>query len=228
LALYNNSNGKLGLWGWGIESTPSFTIDSESSRILRIEHLGVDSIINRLTLYYDRTLRNVSVTTGSAEGQFRDFAKTLDWYNGLSYLTTALTSKSESLYGKRVLNDAAYPWLGDSASAENVARAILSTYALPQKYILVDVPYDLYSSIDMLDVGYIVSPNLPAQFGTSMNAKLPTYNKTEVDIYQGGYSKRAKSYRVQVEGREINWNINEYPTLTLTCRWLDNYPTDPT
>ena len=228
LALFNNSSGKLGLWAWGVESTPSFTIDSESSRILRVEHQGVGSIINRLTLYYNQTLRNLNVVTGSAEGQFRDFAGTLDWYNGLNYLATALTSKSEALYGKRLLNDAAYPWLGDSASAESVARAILSTYALPQKYILVDVPYDLYSTIDMLDVGYIVSPNLPAFHGTSMSAKLPTYNKTEVDIAQGAYWKRAALYRVQVEGREINWNINEYPTLTLTCRWLDNYPTDPT
>lgn len=111
---------------------------------------------------------------------------------------------------------------------EKVAEFLATTYALPHTFVTIELPFFDYTSLDMMDVITVTHPDLPAYFGTTSNAKLPTYNNTETPISQGHYWKRAQSYRMQIEAKEMAFNIDGYPTLRLTCRVLDNYPKDPT
>ena len=85
-----------------------------------------------------------------------------------------------------------------------------------------------YYAVDLMDIVTLVHPDLPAHFGTSSNAKLPTVSGEDEEITLGHYFKRAKPYRVQIESRTINFNLDSFPTVTFEARLLDNYPNDPT
>ena len=79
-----------------------------------------------------------------------------------------------------------------------------------------------------MDVVEVVHPSLPSYFGASSDAALPTYEGADVEISERQHFKRAKRYRTQIEGKEIDWSFTGHPRIRLTARLLTNYPIDPT
>jgi hypothetical protein len=69
---------------------------------------------------------------------------------------------------------------------------------------------------------------LPAYFGTSANAKLPSYDGTELNPIGGHYWKRAQPYRAQIEAKETIFNAGGTSKLRLDCRLLLNSPKEIT
>ena len=107
-------------------------------------------------------------------------------------------------------------------------RFFASVYAHPHNFVRFEVPLFKYSTLDILDVINLVHPDLPAFHGTSSNAKNPTYGTDDVPVNVGNYWKRAKSYRAIIEGKQIDMDRDDFPTLLVTARILNNYPKDPT
>ena len=230
LALANSTTaGKsLGVYVWGEEISSSATFTDENSRVLSIEQRGTETIVNRVAMYFDRRLRDLDIVTGSAEGGFRNYAQMVNWTDGTNSIATALCSESQTVFGVRPLAESAFDWLNDSASAEVMAAYFMSLYGKPHSYVTVEVPMFSAETLDVLNVITIIHPALSAYFGTSSLAKAPSYGGDPGDPGLGQYLKRAKSYRAQIEGKSLYFNLGDIPTIRLTCRILDNYPTDPT
>ena len=230
LGLVNSTtSGKnLGVYVWGSESTSAATFSDENARIVSIEQRGTETIVNRLSMYFDQRLVDLDITTGSAEGEFRNYAQTVDWTVGTNTIATALATESQDVFGVRPLADSAFNWLNDSASAEVMAAYFMSVYAKPHTYVVLEAPMFDVTALEVLDVVTIVHPALSAYFGTSSLAKAPSYGGDPGDPGEGQYLKRAKAYRAQIEGRQLNFNLGDVPTIRFACRILDNYPADPT
>lgn len=226
-----NSTTPLAFYAWGTSTTPTVRLSQEDTQIISLERKGTETIINRLTLLYDKRVKDTQLVGVRTQDGQTDFAGVIDWRYTTSALTTALSTNSRSLYGDRVLDAPEHPWIGDSTTAEEMAKYYLGVFAYPLAYATVEVPYLKYSAIEIMDVIYIVHPDLPSYFGTSSNAALPTYGTTtltEVDLIQGNYWVRAQEIRAQVEGKEIIIGDSDYPRLRLNLKLLLNYPADPT
>lgn len=226
-----NSSTPLAFWAWGTTSTPTVRLCQEDTVILSVDQRGVETIINRLGLLYDKRVKNLDLIGERTQDGRTDYAGYLNWRYDTNSLTTTLSTRSQSLYGDRVLSNPGHDWAADSATAEELAKYYLSVFAFPSVYVSVEVPYLKYSTLDIMDVIYIVSPDLPSYFGTASSAPLPTYGTTslsEVDLLQGNYLVRANEYRAQIEGKEFILGETDYPRLRLDLKLLLNYPADPT
>src|SRR5262249_1566610 len=150
---------------------------------------------------------------------------------------TDLCHQSVSLYGKRAVKETDYPllsrWRGLSPdpldTAEVVARYTLARYALPSTIVPVVVPYFDYSTLSLLDVIDISHPHLPNFPGTSMEARLPTFDGAIYANINGGYPwRQVKRYFGQIEGMSVVLGPQQFPLMKLKVRLLENYPKDMT
>jgi hypothetical protein len=196
---------------------------------LGVQQLGTDTIINRITMYYDKRFWTAGFDTGNAQGEYRNYVGILDWYDGLDTRTTNLLSQSVSLFGSRELSEPTFDWIrsGSIDSSEKMAEYYAAVYALPTIIVTLDVPLSQYSDLEIFDIITLSHPGMPSFLGTTSNAVLPDYDNDETDIGNSHYWKRAKSYRMQIEGKQINFSPTSYPTLRLVCRVLIN-SNDPT
>jgi len=220
-------NNKLGFYAWGTNITSSATItDEDTLGDISVTFAGVETVVNRVSFAYKKTLRYSNITDRIAT-QNRQYTYTLNWNKNISSYVAFLVGNSEDLYGARVLKDSKYDFVPNTGSAECLAKFILNTYKNPSVFVEFEVPFFKYSTIDLLDVVTLVHPGLPAYFGTSQNASLPTYTGIPVDLLMGDYLKRAKPYRAQIEGREVTFDSNSIAKIRFTARLLLN-PNDPT
>lgn len=224
---HNGASKQLSFWQWGTTQTASVVITDEDCEILNIEERGIETIVNRFTFYYDRRFRDVDFTTGSAQGEFKNYAGTLDWYASKNYLTEHYSSVSASIFGTKPAAAASFDFIADSASATRLAEFIAARAGFPYRYVELEVPFFKYRTLELLNIVEILHPALPAFYGTSAKARLPTYDGEEVDLIGGHYWKRAQRYRAQIESKEIVFNPGGISMLRLGCRLLTNSK-DPT
>lgn len=228
IALINGASKQLEFFQYGTTLATTAVITDEEATILSVEQRGIESIVNRLTIYYDRRFRDLDFTTGSSQGQFKNYAKTLDWYSSLNPLTTYYSAASYALYGNKAQAESALDYFADSTSAQWLAQFMLGNGAFPHWYAQIEVPFFKYRTLECLNVIEILHPDLPAYFGSSANAKLPTYTGTDVEATSGHYFKRAVRYRAQIEAKEFIFNAGGISRLRLDCRLLTNYPREVT
>jgi hypothetical protein len=228
LAPVGSTTEKIGLWMWGGTQATSAIFTNENSRILSYEQRGVESIVNAFTFYYDRRLRDLDIVSGSAEGQFRNFAGTLNSYPDKNALTTYLAGISKTLFGVRPLLDVTYDFIADASSAQWLEQFLLATGTMPGDYVELECDFMQYRSLKLLQVVEILSPELPGFFGTSPKAKNPTNNGVEIDIMNGDYWMRADRARAQIESLQMISRRRGSSKLRLGCRLLTNFPRDPT
>lgn len=226
-----NSSTPLAFYAWGTTSSPTVRLSQEDTVVLGVDQRGPETIINRLGLLYDKRVRDTDIVGIRTQDGRTDYAGYLNWRYSTNALTTTLSTRSQSLYGDRVLSGPEHEWAADSATAEELAKYYLSVFAFPSVYVSVEVPYLKYSTLEIMDVILIVTPELPGYFGTASSAPLPTYgtgSQDEVDLLLGNYLVRANEYRAQIEGKEFILGETDYPRLKLDLKLLLNYPADPT
>lgn len=228
LAPVGSTTEKIGVWMWGATQTTAAIFTNENSEILNYEQRGVESIVNAFTFYYDRRLRDLDIVSGSAEGQFRNFAGTLNSYPDKNALTTYLAGLSKTIFGVRPLLDVTYELIADSTSAQWLEQFILATGGMPGDYVELECDFMQYRSLKLLQVVEILSPELPGFFGTSPKAKNPTNNGVEIDLMNGDYWMRADRARAQIESLQMISRRRGSSKLRLGCRLLTNFPRDPT
>jgi hypothetical protein len=225
--LFNGGASSLALYAWGTNRTTPAVIGDDDATIDSVDFLGVESVINRIIMYYDKRIIAADAASAAAQGAFQNYAKTLDWLYSTDTWTALISTLSETLYGRRELNDRVFDLINDDDSAEAVAKFLASVYREPWVFTTFRVPFFKYNSLDLFDVVELVHPGMPSHFGTTADANLPTYGGADCDILQGHHLKRAKRYRVQIEGKEVNWNLGGFPELKITARVLNN-AVDPT
>lgn len=228
--VYMNSPTKIGLWMFGVNnpSVANYTFTQERVSISSAEKRGIETITNRISMYFDKRLRDLDIVRGATDGQFRNYFGSLNWYPTLNDTTRAIAGASETIYGARPLDDQTYDFIASTSSAEWVARYLLITGAFEDTYALIECDWFENKALEMLDVVDILSPELPAFYGTSPNAHLPTFAGTETDLLGGNYLARAKPYRGQIEEKALIFRKGAAPRLRLTCHLLTDSPQDPT
>lgn len=227
IAQFNGGTDSLGLWAWGTETDPVAVLSDEDLEAVDVQGGGTESIVNRVMFFYDKRVKDLDISRGTSTGQFRNWAGSLDWYNGKNSLVTALANDSEDAFGKREVAVQGYPLIGSLVSAERLAEFLMSVYSMPTETATLRGPWGVASGVDLLDVVEIVHPDLPAHFGTSPNPALPAFDGETVEALLTTYPKRGKRYRAIVEGKRISFD-NSIAVATITARLLNNFPTDPT
>lgn len=227
LTLNSSSTTPFGFWAWGGTETEDATISDEDANVTDYEILGSETVVNDVEIYYSDILRNIDVVTGSAQGEFKNFAAQARIYYGTNSIYTAICGPSYNAFGTRKNATVTYPLVGDSASAVSVSNYLVRVYQFPHQYVDIEVPFWKYKALALMDAVRLVLPQLPAFFGTASNAALPSYAGTSVDINEGQYLKRAAHVRAQVEGFQVFFDSEQVPKLRLGLRLLTNLY-DPT
>ena len=210
----------LEIYSENVTQTSAATITDEDSFIISVREDPIDATcINDIEMYYTKKLITADIVSGTSEGTLTQYVS--------RYLMSDPNTDSGTLFGKRVLQTNTFDFINEATTAQNIASTIINKWAMPQVYVTAEVPLSKYSNLDILDVVEILHPDLPAFFGTSYNAKLPSYDGGV--IAQGGmYEKRAKRYRAQIEARQIVYRKEHPALMQIVCRLLLNAPYDPT
>lgn len=210
----------IGLWAWGTKAEAVYTIGDDDLEVIGFDMLGAETVINTVEMYYNETLRPLTTFTGNTQGQFRAYQSRLYWTYATNAETAAISTGSYTCFGERKNKDTSYKWLHDDQSAEFIARFLIKHYREPHNYVDLYIPYWKYKAIKIMDVLNIVSTKLPAFFGTSPDATLPSYGG-EASVYSDGFQfMRANLYRAQVEARRVVFDESGAPRLKLSLRLL--------
>lgn len=219
------SNGQLAPYAWGSELTSVTKFTQENSKVLRNLKLDSSYVVNNIKIGYDKQLIYFDSINLASQGIPSDFTASLNIdYNTAGYGHIAY---SDSLYGKRYLDNSLYGFINTSAQATRLAEYYLSNFNQPPVYVELEIPFDYFSDLEVTNVIEIKHPSLPTYFGGSPNTKMSHYDGEEVDPIEGNIMTRAKTYRAQIESYRISFNEDAVPTLFVTCRLLLN-SYDPT
>ena len=227
-ALVPLSNGKLALWPWGTTSavTKVFT-DADIVEIGQIQETDPSTVINNVTVEYGKNFTNV-FDQYEASGKPENRSGVLVISKDTSGYYYGLLNKSESLYSKRQLEDSGTQFIGDASTALSRAMYYILRHDHPHRTFDVTIPYFDNSTLKLMDIVDIESVHLPAHFGTSSKARLPTYTGIEVDVYKGEYPRQVQRRRCQIIGLSNDYD-GSYPRLVMTVREIKGrHKNDPT
>jgi hypothetical protein len=215
----------LGLYGYGYTQTSVTTIDDEDAKIVSIEFGGTQTIVNRCLMYYDNQLDKIKdVRPLSSDGSYKEYQASYDTSKDTTGVTgayAALIARSQGLYGVRDLSQQAFDFLSyraSTTSAAAVAKAIIQQFSDPDITIRFQIPFYKYQTLKIFDVIRLSHPDLPSHLGTSSEAHLPLTSGTGVDLTRGEYFKRAKDYRLLIEGIDLQLSSGTIPVLDLSCK----------
>lgn len=227
--LFLNNSGKLALWAWGEHQEPTFNIPQSDIKVNSFRINDASNVINSFIAYYNKILGETNFLKQSTQNEFKDYAGALlQTDQSTNTLYDKLSTASRAMFLNRNLEDNRFDWINDSISMQSVAYYFLAKLALPISEVDIEIPFDKYQAINLLDVGTIQSPSLPNFYGAWPDATPIYTDGVAVDWKLGEYTTYAKTYRAQVEGKRVKLNLNGAPTLVLNLEILQNYPADPT
>ena len=219
---------RYSVWLFGGTKDSAATFTDENSRIISIECLGFETVVNNVKFYYKRDARQLDLLKAAQAQQFRDYTKLLDLKYFTSAEATQITARSYYNFGHRANEIADYNLINDTQSAYFVFRMLAGQYGFPNWYITIETPYIEFYNIEAQQNVELLHVDFPAYFGTSPNPSMISYNGSTVDISPEVYPKRAERQRCIVEGKEINFDSNGAPYIRFTLRALVNSPYEPT
>ena len=211
----------VGLYAQGSKITPSFAIDDENAKLLNVEISGVETIVNKIQIVFNRTFQT-RLESLLADGGLNNYQNIVSSDTDSFDVPYDLVARSISTWGERPLDNITYGWITQTQTAKSVASLLLRRFNAPAWMIEVEVPFNKYSNIGCMDVGILKMASLPDYFGTSLDARLPTAgtDANTVDLIKGHYWKRYKSYRVQVESNSIVFSNSEPLKRVLTLKTI--------
>jgi len=193
----------IGLYAYGSELDTSFDFTDDDISIEAIDWLGTESIINRAkVLYAPIKLASNKAYLNSTYSNSFDTASEVN--------NAATLSKSQ--YGLCELADNAFDGIYPSGfSARALARMFILRYSQPSAYVTFLIPFKKASDLQLMTVGTIQSPQLPAFFGTAGFVKFPACadDFTPSIPVVNDYLKRAQRYRIQIEGFNLILDMQE-------------------
>jgi len=220
--LIPQANGQLALWHWGTELAVSGAIEDELLQFDGAEIGGVETIINRVQGVYGQRIINNSVEALMSDGSLSKYSAAFDSFADTSDIDYPLTVLSQSFYGIRELGNIENQWIGDAASMASFAALTLRLFPLPKMTALVTL---LDRDASELQVGEVVSfrsVSMPAQYGTTHNARqaLAGTEEEATTLIGGHYWKRQQKYRCLIEGSSLELSKTTAPERRLNLRVL--------
>jgi len=213
----------VGLYAEGTNIPTSFIIDDEQAKLISYEIGGVDTIINKIQMVFNRTIRS-NTESLLAQGGLNNYQSTVDSEVDSLDVPYADIDRSIATWGERLLDSISFPWITLTQTAKSVGALILRKWNKPQRIITLEVPYNKYSTIELMQTGIVKMTGLPDYYGTSLDARTVTAGTgtDPTDLIKGHYWKRYKSYRVQVEGNDIVFSATEPIKRVLTLNVLED------
>lgn len=136
----------------------------------------------------------------------------------------AISEKSYELYGKIAKKVDAYDLIADEASMVQVAVLILMMNRHPSMYVDIDLPYEQFKDIRLMDVIRIDSAYSPSEYGSTISPDPYIYTDTSDDNHEcsivNRYGRtRGQGLDCQVHRREVVLNKkDELAILRLSCK----------
>jgi hypothetical protein len=222
------SSGKLALWPFGSElSVTRVFTDAEILELGSIQETDPSTVINNIKISYNKDYLNIN-DQWEASGQAANSGGVLVVNKSTSDFYSTLLTNSETLYGKRELEESGSQFIGDETSATTRALYFATRHEHTHRTFNITVKYFDNTDLKLMDVIDVLSVHLPAYFGTSSKARLPTHEGEDVDIYKGEYCKSAQRRRCQIIGLNNDYD-GDFPKLVITCREIKSrHPNDPT
>lgn len=217
------NSGKFAVWAWGANYPVKRVFTDEDVNILNYRILDTSSVVNNITVGYDKgALVNESARL-SVPKTTDSFKRTFSTSKLSAYIRSKLSDNSQSLYGEKNLEELNLNWIGDPQSISVMTEYYLSNFDHPHALVQIEVPFFENSDIELLDIVEILSTTLPASGGSSSNARNPQYDGEEFKIYQSKFNKRAQRYRCQVVSKTADWASGQLPKSTLEVRIIKPY-----
>lgn len=197
--LSSTNSKKIGLFAWGSELTRVARIDDRKLKSFKITYGNRSTVINNVTLSYNRTTLNKTsallLTQGANAG-----------YDSVIAEKSISGSDSKAIYGTNNLSDSAFQYINDLTSANSVADFYLKSFNDVYAQIEFTYPFLDNEDIDEIlssQVIELITAKLPVVYGTNSNP-LPIYFEGEDGIETNGVDLiRARKYRVQVKSKKI-------------------------
>lgn len=222
------SSGKIALWPWGAMSNPVrvFT-DAEIIELSGIEETDPSTVINNIRIGYSKNYLNI-FDQWEASGQASNLGGVVAINKNSGPPYSVYLGNSETIYGKRELEQTDYQFIGDSTSATTRALYLATRHDHTHRVFSMTVPYFDNTDLKLMDVIDVISVHLPSFLGSSSNGRLPTYNGIENDVFNGEYPKQAQRRRCQIIGINNDYD-QDFPKLVLKVREIKpRHFNDPT
>jgi len=223
-ALVPLSNGKIALWPWGNTGSVVRTFtDADIIEIGNIEETDPSTVINNIRIEYGKNFTQV-FDQWEASGK----ASNISGVVVVNKSTNPILTNSESLYGKRELEESGTQFIGDVTTATTRALYYILRHEHTHRTFNITVSYFDNTDLKLMDVIDVLSVHGPSYFGSSGKGRPITYTGTEVDIWKGEYIKEATRRRVQIIGLNNDYD-GDFPKLVITCREIKpRHKNDPT
>lgn len=222
------TSGKIALWPWGNTSTVTrvFT-DADIIEVGSFEETDPSTVINNIKIEYGKNYLNIN-DQWEASGKAENLTGVIVINKGTSGYYNSILANSETLYGKRELEESGSQFIGDSTSATTRALYYALRHEHTHRTFTITVPYFDNTDLKLMDVIDICSVHGPSYFGSSSRARLPTYTGIEVDIYKNEYPRQATRRRCQIYGLNNDYD-GDFPKLVITLREIKpRHKNDPT
>lgn len=222
------SSGKLALWPWGnTGSVVKVFTDENILSVGTISESDPSTVINNIRIEYGKNFTQV-FDQWEASGKPENLEGVVVINKGVSGYYNSLLANSESLYGKRELEESGSQFIGDLTSATTRALYFALRHEHTHRTFEIVVPYFENTDLKLMDIVDVLSVHLPNYYGTGFNAKYPTLNGLEIDPAQGEYWKQASRKRCQILGLRSDYD-GTYPKLTILLREIKSrHLNDPT
>lgn len=215
--LYPSNTGGYNLWTYGTDIAEDYELSEADCVITDIVTLGKGSIINSVTINYDRRGIPLSNQETQRDRNLRNYRKSQLFEFGTDE-TGAISFGSESLYSKEELNSISenIDWAFTDANARRLARYFLSTKTDELLILNIAVPAlkNNFSNVKLGDIIRLVHIDLPYEFGTASDGieKLPSYLGEVNDSFLFGEPWRRSRdmlFRVVSRAPSISFNQEE-------------------
>jgi hypothetical protein len=227
--LYPSNTGGYNLWSYGTDISEDYELSEADCVITDIVTLGKGSIINSVTINYDRRGIPLSNQETQRDRNLRNYRKSQLFEFGTDE-TGSIAFGSESLYTKEELNSISenIDWAFTDANARRLARYFLSTKTEELLILNIAVPAlkNNFSNIKCGDIIRISHIDLPYDFGTAADGyeKLPSYlGDVNESFLFGEPWRRCRDlvFRVTNRAPSINFNQDE-PMIQLVIEEISN------
>lgn len=207
--------GGYNMWSYGVDIIEDYEISEADCIISDYATLGKGSIINSVTLNYDRRRIPLTVLETQRTNDSQNYIKSTLFENG-SNAVGAIAYGSEELYDKEELSNIAenIEWFSSTADAERLAEYFLSTKTEELIIFSIALPalkYN-YKDIKLGDIIRISHIDIPYEYGTAADGveKLPSFEGQVLENFNFKEPwRRARDLLVRVVAKAPQIRMNQ-------------------
>ena len=181
----------LGMYAHGTADTPVATLDDEDFRLISLSIGGVETVVNRATAIYGRTIQTRTESL-LAEGGLNNYTAIVDTEQETLDISSTLLAQSQSRWGMLEPRSETFNLINNATTMKSVLALLFRRNNVPEWRLEIEVPYHRFSGLVEMATINIKSTLLPRYEGTQISRL--------ADPSTGEYLSTTASYEFQIEG----------------------------